>query len=142
MRLWAQILIGSIVLAIGALIHVSVLTIGLDLMIELSSALNQGPGALHNGILILSSFAVVVFGHTIQIWIWAFAFLWIGALKQVENAVYFSLVTTTTLGYGDVTLSAAHRVFGAMSAVSGLLNFGLSTAFLIGLIEGLLSGRI
>ena len=70
-------------------------------------------------------------GHTIQVWLWAVAFVWGGALPTLSDAVYFSIVTYTTLGYGDITIGPESRIFGAMSAVTGLLNFGLSTAFLV-----------
>ena len=53
------------------------------------------------------------------------------SIESLEDAVYFVLVTSTTLGYGDVTLERKWRLFGAMAAVNGLLTFGLSTAFLL-----------
>lgn len=55
----------------------------------------------------------------------------IRAIASLEDAIYFALVTSTTLGYGDITLGSRWRLFGAMAAVNGLLTFGLSTAFLI-----------
>ena len=48
-------------------------------------------------------------------------------------ALYFSLVTFTTLGYGDIVLGEGLRIFGAFASVTGLLAFGLSTAFLVAL---------
>jgi len=57
-----------------------------------------------------------------------------GALPDWNTAVYFSLVTYTTLGYGDVVLGPGLRIFAAFSAVTGLLGFGISTAFLVGAI--------
>lgn len=47
-------------------------------------------------------------------------------------------MTYTTLGYGDITLDPGVRVFGSFSAITGLLTFGFSTAFLIGLIVRLI----
>ena len=35
---------------------------------------------------------------------WAHVYLRVGAIEQLETALYFSMVTFTTLGYGDVTL--------------------------------------
>lgn len=40
------------------------------------------------------------------------------ALKTIEDAVYYALVTSTTLGYGDITLGKAHRILGSMAAVA------------------------
>ena len=36
---------------------------------------------------------------------------------------------------GDITIRPDWRVFGAMAAVTGLLTFGLSTAFLVGVMS-------
>ena len=74
-----------------------------------------------------------------QVWFWAFLFRSLDALEEWSDAVYFSLVTTTTLGYGDITLDPKFRVVGAMAAVAGLMTYGLSTAFLVGVASGLIS---
>ncbi len=84
------------------------------------------------------SIAVVILAHTIQVWTWAFSFVALGAIDEFGRAIYFSLVTYTTVGYGDVTVGPKFRVFGAMASVTGLLNFGLSTAFLVGLFTRML----
>ena len=75
--------------------------------------------AQHRGLLIGSMFATVVFSHTLQVWIWAVAFVVLGAIDGLSQSIYFALVTYTTLGYGDVTLGPIFRIFGAMSAVTG-----------------------
>src|SRR6187397_1691935 len=46
---------------------------------------------------VLGIFAV----HSIEVWVWAFAHLMTGAVNGLEDAVYFSTVTFSTLGYGD-----------------------------------------
>lgn len=78
---------------------------------------------------------VVVLGlfmtHTIEAWIWAFFFWLVGETASLGEAVYFSTVTFTTLGYGDVILSKDWRITSSLQAVSGILLFGWSTAFLV-----------
>ncbi|OUR80239.1 hypothetical protein A9Q83_02085 [Alphaproteobacteria bacterium 46_93_T64] len=78
---------------------------------------------------------VVVLGlfltHTIEAWIWAFFYWVIGENGTLSEAIYFSTVTLTTLGYGDITLSNEWRITSALQAVSGILLFGWSTAFLV-----------
>jgi hypothetical protein len=83
--------------------------------------------------------AIAVLSHTIQIWALALVTLTVGALPSIAESTYFSLVTYTTFGYGDVTLAPEHRIFGAMGAVTGLLAFGLSTALLVGLFGRILT---
>lgn len=77
----------------------------------------------------------VVFGifaiHTVQIWLYAAAFIAVGALDSLEPALYFSTTNFASLGYGDILLSPDWRLFGAIEAANGVILFAWSTAFLI-----------
>jgi len=68
---------------------------------------------------------------TAGVWMWAFAFVGLGVFDTLEPAVYFSLVSFTTLGFGDVLLPVEWRLLSGMAAANGLLNFGLVTAILV-----------
>jgi hypothetical protein len=68
---------------------------------------------------------------TIAVWIWAFAFRALGIFVTMEAALYFSLVSFTTLGFGDVLLPQDWRLLAGMIAANGLLNIGLYTAILL-----------
>ena len=76
----------------------------------------------------------IAVAHALQIWLWAIIWILTDAVADLNTAIYFSTVTYTTLGYGDVILSPEWRIFATFSAVAGLLTFGISTAFLVGLI--------
>jgi hypothetical protein len=82
-------------------------------------------------------FFPMLFAHTVHIYLWALMIWLLGALPGYEEPIYFSLVTYTTVGYGDVTLAKDFRIFGAMASVNGILSFGLSTAFLVGLFSNI-----
>ena len=69
--------------------------------------------------------------HTIEVWLWAGAYFATGAVPSFEDALYFSTVTFSTLGYGDITLSPEWRLFSSLEAVNGFLLIGWSTAFLV-----------
>lgn len=83
------------------------------------------------GMMILISLTFILSSHTVQILIWSHVWLSNEVLADWNSAIYFSLVTYTTVGYGDITLGPELRVFGTFAAVAGLLGFGLSSAFLI-----------
>ncbi len=68
---------------------------------------------------------------SIAIWIWAGFFQLLGCFESLEESLYFSMVSFTTLGFGDVTLPQEWRILSGMIAANGLVLFGLNTAFLI-----------
>lgn len=68
---------------------------------------------------------------TAAIWIWALTFYALGIFKTIEPTVYFTLVTFTTIGYGDVVLPVGWRILGGMAAANGLILFGLLTALMV-----------
>ena len=68
---------------------------------------------------------------TAAVWLWALAFLLLDVFVTVEAAVYFSIVSFTTLGFGDILLPTKWRLLAGMAAINGLLMIGLQTAMLI-----------
>lgn len=79
---------------------------------------------------------------TVGVWLWAEALHLLGALPTLEACLYFALVSFSTLGYGDVVLPVEWRIFGAMAAVNGLLNFGLLTALLVEVMRHVRLGQV
>jgi hypothetical protein len=67
--------------------------------------------------------------------IWAAVYLKVGALSDLETALYFSTVTFTTLGYGDVTLDASWRLLASLQAANGTIMFGWTTALVMAVIR-------
>jgi hypothetical protein len=70
---------------------------------------------------------LTIFLHLLEIAVWAFLFAWQGAMPDLTTAVYFSCVTYTTTGYGDLVLPGDWRVVGGIEALTGILMCGLST---------------
>ena len=67
----------------------------------------------------------------VEVVIWGAAYLAFDAIEGFEKAIYFSAVTFTTLGYGDVVLDSCRRLLASLEAVNGILMFGWSTAVVI-----------
>jgi len=63
--------------------------------------------------------------------LWALLYVGVGELPDLEDALYFSLVTFTTLGYGDLTLKEEWRILGAFQAANGVIMFGWTTALIV-----------
>jgi hypothetical protein len=92
--------------------------------------------------LTLSMFVLWLFlAMIIQTWVWALLYLALGALGSLEEAVYFSTVTFTTLGFGDITLDKTWRLLSSFEAANGLLMFGWSTALVFAAVQWVYAGR-
>jgi hypothetical protein len=66
---------------------------------------------------------------------WAVVYLALNAIQGFERALYFSMVTFTTLGYGDVVLSDRWRLLGSFEAANGIIMFGWTTAIVIATVQ-------
>jgi hypothetical protein len=66
---------------------------------------------------------------------WAAVYLYVGALGDLETAMYFSTVTFTTLGYGDILLDANWRLLAAFESANGIIIFGLTTAVVVSAVQ-------
>src|SRR5262245_27511460 len=68
--------------------------------------------------------------HLAEAVVWALFYLAMGAMPDLEAAVYFSLTSYATLGYGDVVLAESWRLLGPLEAVVGGWMWGGSPAIL------------
>ncbi len=66
---------------------------------------------------------------------WAAAYLALGALKDLEQALYFSTVTFTTLGYGEIVLDERWRLLASFEAANGIIMFGWTTAIVVATVQ-------
>ena len=67
--------------------------------------------------------------------LWAYAYVQVGAIPDFEAALYFSMVTFTTLGYGDLTLEADWRLLASFEAANGIIMFGWTTALIVAYLQ-------
>lgn len=90
---------------------------------------------------LLFSFLLFTFIHTVHALIWALFYYLIPQtgvqFSSFSEAVYFSMVTFTSLGYGDIALVSEWRILSGVEAINGLLLLGWSTAMMYSLIENI-----
>ena len=79
--------------------------------------------------------------HLAEIIVWGLAYLWGKRLPDVESAFYFSGVTYTTVGYGDVVLAKPWRLIGPIEGVTGILMCGLSAGLFFATLTRILAAR-
>lgn len=71
----------------------------------------------------------------LDILLWAWVYRHVGAIHGLEASLYFSGITFTTVGYGDITLAKCWQLLSVGEAVNGVLMAGWSTAQLIFLVQ-------
>ncbi len=82
-------------------------------------------GVLFTLAIVLSTFAL----HGLEIWSFAAVYLAVGAVSGLENALYFSTISYSTVGYNDTHIIAHWRLLGAFESILGIFLLGWSTAF-------------
>jgi len=73
--------------------------------------------------------------HLVEIAMWAGFYTWRDALPDMTTALYFSAMTYTTTGYGDVVLAGQWRLVGGVEALTGILMCGWSAAFFFAVVD-------
>lgn len=81
-------------------------------------------------ITVLALFAL----HGVEIWIYALFYSIMDVMPDLYDALYFSTMTYSTLGFGDSGLDYEWRLVAAIESVNGILLIGWSTAYFIGAI--------
>ncbi len=91
----------------------------------------QPPHRLKLFMVVIATSLAVMAMVTVSVWLWAVVLHLMGIFQGFEQAMYFTLVTFTTLGYGDVLMPDQWRIMGGLAAVNGLVVFGLTTALMV-----------
>ena len=74
--------------------------------------------------------------HGTEAAIWAAAYLWLGALGSPVDAMLYSFDSMSTRGASGLTLQRHWRMMGALEAGTGMLLFGISTAYIFAMMQG------
>lgn len=85
------------------------------------------------GVVVCCLFAL----HLVEIGVYAIIYASAGAVPPFDSALYFSAVTFTTIGYGDVTVEGPWRLFAALEGLTGIILVSWSAAFLVAVIRRL-----
>ena len=96
---------------------------------RLREAVAAVPGFWRGAWLFICLAAWIILLHLIEIAAWALCYVRGDAMPDLPSALYFSAVTYTTTGYGDLVLPVDWRLVGAVEALTGILMCGLSTGF-------------
>ena len=77
----------------------------------------------------------------VEVLVWAVAYLALDAIEGLERACYFSMVTFTTLGYGEIVLDERWRLLASFEAANGIIMFGWTTAIVVASVQRVYLGE-
>ncbi|WP_425050857.1 ion channel [Psychromarinibacter sp. S121] len=96
-------------------------------------AVRHGPGWL----ILQVCFSVVWLLTLILLscWFWSLLLVHLDLFETVDEAMYFSLVAFTTVGFGDVVLPEEWAILSGMLAINGLFMAALLTGAFVDLVR-------
>jgi hypothetical protein len=100
-----------------------------------------GRSFLHDVAIVAATIVLAFAAHLVEIAIWGVGFALCGEFPGFAEAFYHSAENYTTLGYGDLVMSAQWKLLGPMEAADGMLMFGVSTALIFAVIQRLVQAR-
>ncbi len=132
------IITGLFMMFVSTVIH-ALSMIGANHMIEWRvSRFGPARGPIKKAVIISSLTIWMFLAIVIEAWLWALLYLYnpsITTVPDLETAFYFSMVTFTTLGYGDVVLTGQWRTLASIQAANGVIIFGWTTALIFYFIQ-------
>ena len=128
-----KILIACLLVVVTVSMHAVGFAVLLRAMIR-SHALDKSGFQPVTGMVIgLTCWLILV--HLAEIAVWGLFYFWRGCLPDAASALYFSGVTYTTVGYGDLVLPGPWRMFAPLEALTGILMCGLSTGLFFAVVS-------
>ena len=128
--------------AVCLVVHTTSLVLFTEWLFGKRHAIEKRPGLLHQSLLLILIFLVIIVLHVFETGLWALFYLRRELFPNFETSLYFSLSSYTTIGYGDVVLPQNWRMVGGIEGLSGVLLCGLSAAFLFAYVTVLFQIRV
>ena len=140
--MFRELLIALSIVTICVVIHTAGLVLFAQVIIERSVRPERMATVPRQTLLLIVVFAVVITLHLIEATLWATFYYLRSLFPNFETALYFSLVTYASIGFGDVVLPERWRLLSAIEGISGVLLCGLSAAFIFAVITALFQTRM
>jgi voltage-gated potassium channel len=123
------------IMVVCVAIHITGMAVMADQILDRRERLERRSTSFLVSVLLFLVFTALVVLHFAEAGVWALFYKWNDLFPNFETCLYFSLGTYSTIGYGDIVLPSHWRILGAIEGISGVLLCGLSTAFLLALIN-------
>ncbi len=130
MQMILNLLIGTVVIGLTVLVHtfgLIAITHAMRYLVARFRMHGRRSRIVAMISVVMGLFAVI----TAEVWLWAGLYRLLDIFSDFETALYFSTITFSTVGYGDIVPAHAWRVLAGLEGVNGFLLIGWSTAYLI-----------
>jgi hypothetical protein len=141
MEIFLQFFIGFLMFGLSVVVH----AIGLDFIIrrvgryeklfkKVSKSLWK---AWITSVVVLCIFTI----HIIIMWLWAVLYLSYRCepITSLSDTLYLSMVTYSTLGFGDIILEPSCKLMTGIQGANGFMLFGWTTAFIFEIVSRIYS---
>ena len=129
-----NIAVGCLLVVVTTAIHAMAMVIAIKAL-ERAHARHWVHSAWARVTIVATLVLIMFLATLIESALWAATYDILGALSDFDEAFYFSTVTYTTLGFGDITLRAPWRVLSSLEAANGIIMFGWSTAVIMAVVQ-------
>lgn len=130
------------VMILNMAVQLSLIAGSTNYLIQASQKHRLGLSQIRDALTVGVVLIYILTAHLLQIATWAVAFVWIGEFENFSDAFYHSAVNFASLGYGDIVMSEAWRLLGALEAAVGVMMFGVSAALLFAIISKIIRNRL
>ena len=96
--------------------------------------------AWHSAVLMIRFAAAMTLLHVAEILIWSCFYRW-QCFSSWGSSFYFSAVSFSTVGYGDVLLPQSWRTLGPIEGLIGILMCGMSVSGLFAILTRILAAE-
>ncbi len=138
----AQLGIAVGMLILTAIIHTLVTVVQAELTHRQRLNAWCAPRSRRRLLMILAMALLTALALWVEILLWALLYQGLGLFSGLEGSLYFSGITFTTVGYGDMTLPVCWRLLSVAEAVNGVLMAGWSTAQLVYVVQRIITMRL
>lgn len=124
-------LLGSLLVIVTTFVHAVFMVVAVTRFKIVARQPTTLDSPMRGAVLVAVLVLLLFFAALVESGVWALVYVAIGAMPSLEEALYFSTVTFTTLGFGDIVIHSSWRLLAGMQAATGTIIFGWTTALIV-----------
>ena len=130
--MWVNLGLGSLLIAATVLIQTAGLLAISHFMPRIIKRLKLHRHTLGRTLALIKTVFGLFLVHTLEVWLWAGAYVYLGAISNLEDALSFSTGTFSTVGAPQPIIDPHWHLLASLEGVDGFVLIGWSIAYLVG----------